>query len=416
MALDNEIVNTVLSPKVSVIIPVYNVEKYLRECLDSIVNQSLRDIEIICVNDCTPDKSQEILDEYAAQDSRFILLKHEQNKGLSGTRNTGLARAKGGYIYFIDSDDFLACNDALESLYDIAIVDEADETVGGILKWNEDTGEKYLDWHKNYLEKEIHGQPLIKLPQLWANVIGVNKLLRNSFLEDHGICFNENIRKHEDNPFSVQVHILAQKISIITKTTYIYRQVQSGSIMSTARKSDSYHRCIYCYDIFNFIEADKSRHKFRKMYYPMYSRQLIGSAEILSKFSPDESEKTELFHNWKKIVDLLPNNFPETPPRQRQVFEHIKKGEMQQAWTNALDFSQQTVKKRAINATRNDDTPLQKHASSGTLQNTEQFKKQLARLKNLNEALSGQIDVVYNSYSWRITAPLRLMLKRLRGY
>ncbi len=102
-------------PEVSVIIPVYNVEKYLPQCLDSVINQTFTDIEIICVNDGSTDESAEILQKYAAKDSRIKVITQE-NKGLSATRNIGLAHATADYISFIDSDDFIS-SVFLENLY-----------------------------------------------------------------------------------------------------------------------------------------------------------------------------------------------------------------------------------------------------------------------------------------------------------
>lgn len=104
-------------PKISIIIPVYNVEKYLRECLDSCVNQTLKDIEIICVDDASPDNSIKILEEYQQKDSRIKVFRHETNKNLGAARNTGLANATGEYIWFIDSDDYIDTK-ACQILYD----------------------------------------------------------------------------------------------------------------------------------------------------------------------------------------------------------------------------------------------------------------------------------------------------------
>ena len=105
-------------PKVSIVIPVYNVEKYLRECLDSVVNQSLRDIEIICINDGSTDNSFKILEEYKSKEIRLQVLS-QKNGGQSKARNAGLEVATGEYIYFLDSDDYIK-TDALEILYKIA--------------------------------------------------------------------------------------------------------------------------------------------------------------------------------------------------------------------------------------------------------------------------------------------------------
>lgn len=104
------------NPKISVIIPVYNVEANIRQCLDSVINQSLKDIEIICVEDCSKDKSASILKEYAAKDSRIINVFHEKNSGCVVTRRDGVKKSTGEYILFLDSDDFLAGN-ACHKLY-----------------------------------------------------------------------------------------------------------------------------------------------------------------------------------------------------------------------------------------------------------------------------------------------------------
>ena len=112
-------------PKISVVIPVYNVGSYLAECLDSVISQDFKDIEIICVNDCSADNSLEILKKYAGKDSRIKIVNHEYNKGLGAARNTGLRKAAGKYVFFLDSDDFL-CTGILGKLYNKALETKAD--------------------------------------------------------------------------------------------------------------------------------------------------------------------------------------------------------------------------------------------------------------------------------------------------
>ena len=104
---------------ISIIIPIYNLEKYLAECLNSCINQTLKNIEIICVNDCTPDNSRSIAENFAKRDTRIKIIDHEINKGLGAARNTGVKHANGEYIWFVDSDDFIAEN-ACQLLYDTA--------------------------------------------------------------------------------------------------------------------------------------------------------------------------------------------------------------------------------------------------------------------------------------------------------
>lgn len=116
-------------PKVSVIIPVYNTENYLRKCLDSVCNQTLKDIEIICINDCSPDGCLEILKEYASKDERIKIIDFKENKGAACARNAGIDTAQGEYIGFVDSDDFIDL-DFYEKLYNKAVETGADAAKG----------------------------------------------------------------------------------------------------------------------------------------------------------------------------------------------------------------------------------------------------------------------------------------------
>jgi len=122
--------------KISVIIPVYEVEKYLPCCLDSVINQTLNDLEIICVNDASPDNSAAILEEYARRDSRIKILTHEHNQGLGPARNTGVAHATSPYIAFVDSDDYIAPN-MMEVLYHLITSNNADMAWGAMAKVSE---------------------------------------------------------------------------------------------------------------------------------------------------------------------------------------------------------------------------------------------------------------------------------------
>ena len=117
------------SPKISIIVPVYNVEKYIRRCLDSIAAQTFTDWECICVDDGTPDASGKICNEYAQKDSRFVVI-HKENGGVSSARNAGLNVAKGEYVTFCDSDDWVE-KEMLEVLYNTALETDADVVMGG---------------------------------------------------------------------------------------------------------------------------------------------------------------------------------------------------------------------------------------------------------------------------------------------
>ena len=137
-----------IEPKISIIIPVYNVEKYLRECLDSCINQTLADIEIICVDDCSPDNSIKILEEYQAKDYRIKIFRHEKNKNLGAARNTGIQNAIGEYVWFVDSDDYIDTK-ACQILYDAIKEFNVDMLCFSALKFV-DEGEKRHFFYDKY--------------------------------------------------------------------------------------------------------------------------------------------------------------------------------------------------------------------------------------------------------------------------
>ena len=160
-----------IHPKVTVIIPVYNVAAYLPQCLDSVIAQTLDDIEIICVNDGSKDESLAVLNEYAAQDSRIKII-DKANAGVSAARNDGIAAAQGEYIAFLDGDDFLE-PDCLEKVYATAVSGNFDTVV---FKHNLIDGNKKTVWNNS----EFGCFDEDKLLYTFSAVIW-NKLYRTAF-------------------------------------------------------------------------------------------------------------------------------------------------------------------------------------------------------------------------------------------
>lgn len=117
-------------PLVSIVVPVYNVECYVEECLQSVCSQTYENLEIICIDDVGSDKSMDIVRLYATKDSRINIVEHEKNKGLAEARNTGLRNLSGDYVFFLDSDDFLSV-DAIERLVRCASMCDTDIVIGG---------------------------------------------------------------------------------------------------------------------------------------------------------------------------------------------------------------------------------------------------------------------------------------------
>ena len=223
--------------KISVIIPVYNTEKYLNECLDSIVNQTLSDIEIICVNDGSTDNSLAILESYAKKDNRITVISQENN-GQGSARNLGLTIAKGKYIYFMDSDDFLK-KEALGEVYNICEDKSLDFVMFQLINYDDINDKYYQDNHYNMPQVA----ELVKDSVFSYNDLGelifkvavspVNKLYNKNFLTKFDINFPDDII-FEDNIFFWNVFLNADKIAFIQKHYYIRRR----HFLSTTGKSN----------------------------------------------------------------------------------------------------------------------------------------------------------------------------------
>lgn len=204
-------------PKVSIIVPVYNVEKYLPKCLDSLVNQTLKDIEIIVINDGSPDHSQDIIDKYAKKYSKKIRAFKKDNGGLSDARNYGLKRAKGEFILFVDSDDYIDEN-ACEKLYNKAISDNYDIV---LFKY-------YIVYPKskklmNVLNEYKDKNNISKKEYLLSTPSACNKLFKTKFLIDNKFSFPIGII-YEDYASISTLILYNPKIAFVNKALYYYMQ------------------------------------------------------------------------------------------------------------------------------------------------------------------------------------------------
>ena len=224
-------------PKVSVIMPVYNTEKYLRECLDSVVNQTLRDIEIICVDDGSTDDSLEILHEYEAQDERVKVLT-QQNQYAGAARNHGMSIAAGEYMIFWDADDFFE-SDAIEQMYKRAVKDKADICLCGSDRFDAKTGEySAMPWMLNL--QEIKREPFcaydledifgLTSPAPWT------KLFRTAFLRENDLQF-QGIQRINDLYLVFSALALAERIVSVNKVFVHYRMGQDSNLQSGVYKT-----------------------------------------------------------------------------------------------------------------------------------------------------------------------------------
>lgn len=220
------------TPKVSVIVPVYNVQNYLRECLDSVANQTIRDIEIICVNDGSRDGSGAILDEYAAKDSRFVVV-HQENAGQSVARNRGLDLARGEFVSFLDSDDYFEY-DMLEKALPILENPEIDI----VMFFFQTFGENPWKLKKGILSdyKPIYSGMWEKIDVITSMYYVVwNQVYRREFLEKYKIRFLVGCL-FEDNHFSVKSNYYCRNLAILPEILYHYR-IGSGYTTDSRRNA-----------------------------------------------------------------------------------------------------------------------------------------------------------------------------------
>ena len=222
--------------KVSVVIPVYNVEDYLVECLDSIVNQTLKDIEIICINDGSTDKSLDILNEYAKKDSRFKIFSQE-NGGHAVATNKGIEIAKGEYLYLMDSDDILKVQTALEDTYNLAEEKNVDFVLFQAINYYMDTNElvKKENYSMNkladFVGDKVFNWEDIKDYIFTITVTPWSKLYNRKFIEECGAKFPEGL-VFEDNVFFWEVLFSAKRIVFYREHLFVRRWHSSSFTIS----------------------------------------------------------------------------------------------------------------------------------------------------------------------------------------
>jgi len=239
-------------PKVSAVIPVYNLEAYIGECLDSLVNQTLSDIEIICVDDGSTDGTGEVLRDYASRDKRVTAIRQE-HAGVSVARNRGVEQATGEYLYFLDGDDYLALH-ALETLYVRATTDSLDvlHLDASPLFDSDELEAEHCGYKSYYRRKRDYpgvrsGQELLALmsenhdwkPAVWLQFIKADtyRELKLSFYE--GIV-------HEDNLFSFLCGLQAERVGYVNEPLY-QRRIRYNSIMTTQKDAENFRGLFVSY-------------------------------------------------------------------------------------------------------------------------------------------------------------------------
>lgn len=268
--------------KISVIIPVYNVEKYLAQCIESIINQTLKDIEIICINDGSTDLSKDILLKYKKQDERIIII-DKANGGYGSACNTGLRLARGKYISIIESDDFIDKN-MFEDLYNIAIKYKTDIVKSAYYEYKDNTNTaSKINWSKDYkmpqgVFKICDCTQLIYFhPSIWSCIY------KKSFLDKNKIRFIEaKGAGWVDNPFQIQTLCLAKKIFYTDKAYYYYRLTNPNSSSNIVNIKNPFDRSD---EIHKFLNEKKIEDK--NLYAHLYKREMSYIDIILKGITSD---------------------------------------------------------------------------------------------------------------------------------
>lgn len=289
-------------PKLSIIIPVYNIEKYISNCLDSILSQSFEDFEVICVNDGSTDDSLSELQKYR-NDERVIII-DKKNEGSGVARNSALAIARGEYVFFVDGDDWIEEN-SLQKMVDEADRLKTDILVFGGLSYYEGKGQNggysANKLPKKYLNRVVSAKDIkkdiFKFPSTaWT------KLYRREFLQKNGIKFQEIKVGQDQLPFFHSM-ILAERIAILPQNLYCYRKNRKGAVTAVKKKRN--FSPIY---VFYGIEEMLKRTVLINEYKNIFVKKYFSKATSwLAKFQEDL--KPQYFEEYSKLLKHIQEEY-----------------------------------------------------------------------------------------------------------
>ncbi len=209
-------------PKVSVVVPIYNMEAYLEQCINSILHQTLTETEIICINDGSPDNSLQILQRYAALDSRIRVI-NKENQGVSAARNDGILAAKGEYIFFLDPDDFLPGSTILQTLYEKATQNQALICGGSLSVFSEAHPEPFQKFPPHLKGNIFTHEGMVDYATYQYSYAFYRFIYSRRMLVEEQILFPSSTY-FEDPPFMVQAMLCAKQFYALPLITYAYRQ------------------------------------------------------------------------------------------------------------------------------------------------------------------------------------------------
>lgn len=305
MSLDN--------PKISIIVPVYNTANYLEECLDSLINQSLEEIEIICIDDKSEDDSPKILEKYASSDKRIKLLYNKENTGQALARNIALKSVKGEYVSFMDSDDKIDLN-AYEKVLNFSEENNLDMVLFNVVRFDRKGIIGGSELHEKSIQKLNINTNILENNEFVYDTSPCNKLIKTSLIEENNIEFVD--RLYEDLLFSMELFTSTDSVGVLPDVKYYWRRRRDKSNKSTTQNRTNKKNIADRIFIINQIEElFKSNEKYNSLLDSYHFKLLeIDYRLFIDQIDiGDEEYKEFILNNIKPIIETYP----------KELFSHL---------------------------------------------------------------------------------------------
>lgn len=291
--------------KISIIIPVYKVEKLLPRCIESVLRQSYSNLEILLINDGSPDRSGEICDAYAEKDRRIRVI-HKQNEGVSATRNLGIREASGDYIFFLDSDDFLP-EHAIATLQNVAIKTDADIIISNYSRINENNEiTKNAPFPVTQEKPDFQNDSQERLNFYFHYGVEVwNRLYKLSFVKDNQVFFDKGVYYAEDCLFNLKLFANNPEIAVVNEYTYYY-YYNINSVANTYKKNLFENFALLLEKYIQYLEG---RNKVDE-YQDMISLRAFSSIDSVCQncYRYSKSKVRDIRHEIRRFKNHTPTN------------------------------------------------------------------------------------------------------------
>ncbi len=453
-------------PKVSVILPVYNASRYLEQCIESLLSQTLSNLEIICVDDCSTDNSLNLLEGLRQKDNRIKIIKQSANLGAGSARNAGMEIASGEYLSFLDADDYFAA-DMFKIAIEHADTLNLDVMVFGAKAFNDETGdESDMSW-------AIKEHLLPELPVFCAGDIkedffqtfiwwAWDKLFRKSYIDQHQFKFQE-IRTSNDLLFTASAMLMAEKIAF-TKEPLVYQRQKINTSLSSTRHL-SYNCCLQAtialkefmqhMQIYERFERDFKNYALNFLiwnintigqdaYSALYNlvKQFFSTLEISREdifyqpfydaylFILDHSAEEYLFYLRMKLGQDIEESHDKIALTQREVDDLINqvncltlKAESAQLALEDIQAAKELLINEHEGMRAKYEADISEHEGirvkyeDAIVERDQKLEEQHQLIERVSKGLqekNAELKHVYASKSWMITAPLRWVLSKFK--